>query len=96
MNVWKPIALCLAAGLAASVGIQTASATSRPDSALYLTGPCDGQPHMRAAVIALNNANSELQSATPDKAGNRVKAMGQITGTVIPTIQAGCVAGGAN
>lgn len=33
------------------------------------------QPHMEAALHALNNAMAQLNSAEPDKAGHRVKAM---------------------
>jgi hypothetical protein len=97
MNPWKPIALCLAAGLVASIGIQTASANKSPEPTSFLTaGPCDGQPNMRNAVGSLNAAWGSLNAALPDKGGNRVIAMGQIKNTVIPTIQAGCVAGGSN
>ncbi|HEY3822509.1 MAG TPA: hypothetical protein VGL81_35335 [Polyangiaceae bacterium] len=96
MNPWKPIALCLAVGLVASVGIQTASADKNPEPPSTLTGgPCDGQGHMAAAVSLLSQANQQLQAALPDKGGKRVEAMGQITNT-ISTVQAGCRAGGSN
>ena len=97
MNPWKPIAICLAAGLVASIGIQTASANKSPEPGTFLTGgPCDGQPNMRNAVASLNAAWNSLNAALPDKGGNRVIAMGQIRNTVIPTVQAGCSAGGGN
>lgn len=36
------------------------------------------QPHMEAALHALNNAERELNSAEPDKGGHREKAMGLV------------------
>src|SRR5947207_79935 len=33
------------------------------------------QPHMQAALAALQNAKAELQAAIPDKGGHRVKAI---------------------
>lgn len=97
MNPWKPIALCLAVGLVASIGIQTASANKSPDGESFrMGGPCDGQPNMHNAVASLNAAWTSLNAALPDKGGNRLIAMGQIKNTVIPTVQAGCTAGGSN
>ena len=50
------------------------------------------QPHMRAALRALNNAKQQLQDAVPDKAGHREKAIGLISQAIEQTeqgIQAG-------
>ncbi|HEY7388248.1 MAG TPA: hypothetical protein VH640_07050 [Bryobacteraceae bacterium] len=33
------------------------------------------QPHMQAALRALNNAQAQLEKAIPDKAGHRVRAL---------------------
>lgn len=34
-----------------------------------------GQPHMQAALVALNTAENQLVKAAPDKGGHRVKAI---------------------
>lgn len=50
------------------------------------------QPHMQAALRALNNAKTQLQNAEPDKAGHREKAIGLVTQAIEQTqqgIQAG-------
>ncbi|MGH7294081.1 MAG: hypothetical protein ACRELB_04065 [Polyangiaceae bacterium] len=75
MNVWKPIALVLAAGLAVSVGIQTAQANSSPDPQPGgLSGACFDQPHMAAAKGALETAVAQLKLAEHNKGGWRVTA----------------------
>jgi len=50
------------------------------------------QPHMQAALKALNNAKNQLQTATPDKAGHRDKAIG-LVGQAIEQVQQGIQAG---
>jgi hypothetical protein len=50
------------------------------------------QPHMQAALGALQNARSELQVAEADKGGHRVTAMRLIT-EAIREVQAGIAAG---
>lgn len=35
----------------------------------------DAQPHMRAALMSLQAAQSQLQKASPDKGGHRAKAL---------------------
>ena len=50
------------------------------------------QPHMQAALKALKNSRAELQTATPDKAGHRVKAI-ELVDQAIAEVQAGIVAG---
>jgi hypothetical protein len=89
MNPWKPIALCLAAGLVASIGIQTASANKNPDPEPSLTGPCHDQPHMASALGSLEAAKSALGQAEHDKGGWREAAL-QGTNTAISQTQTGC------
>jgi len=50
------------------------------------------QPHMQAALKALNNARNQLQNAVPDKAGHREKAIG-LVGQAITQVQEGIQAG---
>ncbi len=38
----------------------------------------ESQPHMKAALEALQNAKSHLQAASPDKGGHRAKALKNI------------------
>jgi hypothetical protein len=50
------------------------------------------QPHMEAALKALNNAASQLQAAADDKAGHRAKAI-QLVSQAINQVQQGIAAG---
>jgi hypothetical protein len=50
------------------------------------------QPHMQAALKALKSSRAELQTAMPDKAGHRVKAI-ELVDQAIAEVQAGIVAG---
>jgi len=50
------------------------------------------QPHMQAALRALQNADNQLKAAEPDKAGHREKAL-QLVGEAIGQVQAGIQAG---
>jgi hypothetical protein len=50
------------------------------------------QPHMQAALRALRNSKAELEVATADKAGHRVKAIALVD-QAIAEVQAGIVAG---
>jgi hypothetical protein len=64
MNVWKISTLALATALVAVIGtssVRTASA--------------EPQPHMRAALAQLQAAKAQLEKATADKGGHRVKAI---------------------
>jgi hypothetical protein len=50
------------------------------------------QPHLQAALRALNNAKNQLENAQPDKAGHREKAVELVTQAIEQTqqgIQAG-------
>lgn len=50
------------------------------------------QPHMQAALKALQNAAAQLQDAADDKAGHREKAI-QLVSQAINQVQAGIQAG---
>jgi hypothetical protein len=50
------------------------------------------QPHMYNALHALQNARSELQEASTDKAGHRVAAL-RLINEAIGEVQAGIAAG---
>jgi hypothetical protein len=50
------------------------------------------QPHMQAALRALQNAASQLQAADDDKAGHRAKAI-QLVSDAINQVQQGIKAG---
>ncbi len=47
-----------------------------------IAGAAPDQPFMRAARGDLQNAKSELQKATPDKAGHRVKAIALVNSAI--------------
>jgi hypothetical protein len=68
MNVWKPIALCSIAGIALSVGIQTASAQSN-------AADCHNQPNMAKALHELRDARKSLDAAEHNKGGWRDRAI---------------------
>jgi len=50
------------------------------------------QPHMQAALKALQNTASQLQAAADDKAGHREKAIGLVS-QAINQVQQGIAAG---
>ena len=64
MNVWKISTVVLGSALAAFIAV---SATP--------TASAEPQPHMQAALATLKTAKDQLQKATPDKGGHRVKAI---------------------
>jgi hypothetical protein len=78
-NPWKLVSLALAVALGATL----------------LTGAADRteekQPHMRGALNHLNQALDQLQKATADKGGHRVKAIG-LTRSAIAEVNAGIAA----
>jgi hypothetical protein len=82
MNVWKPIAFCLAAGLVASIGVQVASAQSN-------IGNCHNQPNMLAAAHSLYAARDSLIKAEHNKGGWRERAQAA-TATAIKETENGC------
>jgi hypothetical protein len=68
----------LSAGAAGLVGVSLAKAAA--------------QPHMEAALKALQNAASQLQDAADDKGGHRAKAIKMVS-NAINEVQAGIQAG---
>jgi hypothetical protein len=50
------------------------------------------QPHMKAALTALNNAANQLKVAEEDKAGHRAKAL-QLVNDAIKQVEEGIQAG---
>jgi hypothetical protein len=75
MNYWKPIALTLAVGLVASIGMQTASAKNGDSSLPTLTGECHDQPNMAKATHDLAAAIDSLGKAEHNKGGWRDRAL---------------------
>ncbi len=63
MKIWKLTTLFLAALLILSFGLLVAA---------------EPQPHMRAALVSLRTAKGQLEKATHDKGGHRVRAIGLI------------------
>ena len=90
MNVWKPIAICLATALVASVGVQTASADRNPSPMPGNIAGCGPrQPNMAAAQSALQTAISYLNKAEHNKGGWRVAAVNAAT-TALNQTATGC------
>jgi hypothetical protein len=77
MNLWKFTALALLLVLFVVVGgsaVRNASA--------------ERQPHMVKALVALKNAKEQLDAATLDKGGHRVKAL-ELTAAAIEQVEKG-------
>ena len=74
LNPWKISTLVLATALVVSVA--TPPATSAP------------QPMMKKALASLRSAKKQLEAATPDKGGHRVKAI-DLVNSAIDEVQAG-------
>jgi hypothetical protein len=79
MNPWKLTSFVLAIALFLIVGLRFVD-TAAADPQV--------QPHMRVALQHLRVAQTELERATPDKGGHRVKAI-QLTGAAIDQVQRG-------
>lgn len=77
MNPWKLTSLALALVLALVVGLRVVDTASAAP-----------QGHMRSALNHLRLAKDQLQKATPDKGGHRVKAI-ELTNGAIDQVQAG-------
>ena len=91
MNVWKPIALCCAAGLVASIGIQTASANKNPSPEPDgVAGPCFDQHNMAAAKASLESAIGSLKVAEHNKGGWRDTAI-TAAGNALAATNQGCM-----
>lgn len=82
MNVWKPIAIVMTAGLVASIGYQTASAQAN-------IGNCHNQGNMLAAAKSLYAARDSLAKAEHNKGGWRDRAIDAV-GKAIHETEAGC------
>ncbi len=89
MNVWKPIALCFAAGFVASIGIQVASANKNPDPPPSLTGPCFDQPNMAHTKGSIEDALTWAAKAEHNKGGWRDRAIAALN-TAHNEINNGC------
>lgn len=76
-NPWKLTSFTLIALLAAVLG----------NSAIN-TAQAEVQPHMKSALGALRSAHDQLQRATADKGGHRVKAMA-LTKNAIEQVEKG-------
>ena len=72
MNFWKPIALASIASMFVTIGYQSAHASPAPTPSPTVAG---AQPHMAAALAALQTAKGELQKAEHDKGGWRTAAV---------------------
>ena len=66
--LWKASTLTLAGALVLVLGTNSNLANAKPGA------PEGNQPHMQAALAALEIAHSQLDKATSDKGGHRVKA----------------------
>jgi hypothetical protein len=67
MNFWKLTSLVLAATLVLVLGFTTMRVVN-----------AEPQPHMRAALVSLRAAKGQLEKASHDKGGHRVRAIGLI------------------
>jgi hypothetical protein len=65
-------------------------ASSLTPETLFAGAP--DQPHMQAALTALENAKNNLNNATADKGGHRIKALGYVN-DAISEVQKGIEAG---
>jgi hypothetical protein len=75
---------------AAARSILTAGTAGLAAASLLEAAP--PQPHMQAALKALQNASTQLQAAADDKAGHRAKAI-QLVSDAINQVQQGIQAG---
>ena len=90
MNVWKPIALCLAAGLVASIGIQTASRTNNADPHPTAHGAVLRPAEHGGARASLEDGEvGYLDRAEHNKGGWRVNAL-NATNDAIGETNKGC------
>jgi hypothetical protein len=89
MNVWKPLAMGSMIVSLFTVGYHAASASTEPAAPPRIAV---NQPHMQAALAALQLAQSELNQAEHNKGGWRVKAL-QDLGPVMADVNNGIAAG---
>jgi hypothetical protein len=67
MNFWKLMTLIFAGLLVLVLGFSTMRVVN-----------AEPQPHMRAALASLQTAKNQLEKASHDKGGHRVRAIGLI------------------
>jgi len=79
MNPWKLTSFVLAIALFVIVGLRVVDSAE--------AGP-EAQPNMRTALRSLRFAKKELERATPDKGGHRVRAI-ELTGAAIDQVEQG-------
>jgi len=72
MNPWKLSTFALAGALAFTLASTT-----------FQTAQADPQPHMHAALSALKTARQQLEKASPDKGGHRVKALALVKDAIV-------------
>jgi hypothetical protein len=84
-TIWKLSTLAFA-GLAAFAFASTKISEARAGGP---EGPCANQPHMKAALAALETAKGELKSAEHDKGGWRVAAVKHTENAIAETLK-GC------
>ena len=89
MNLWKPIAIVSMSVSIFVVGYHGASASPEPTPSPRLGV---NQPHMQAALAALQLAQSELNQAEHNKGGWRVAALRDL-GPVLTDVNNGIAAG---
>lgn len=77
VNPWKVSTLALAGALAFVTSAN-----------MIRSAEAEDQPHMRAALVTLKTAHEQLEKATADKGGHRVKAMA-LTAQAIDEVKAG-------
>jgi len=82
MNPWKPTALVSVTACVMSIGYNVASAA--PGGTAPSTVQV-AQPHMQAALSALQHAQSELGQAEHDKGGWREEAVAGVTRAIAQT-----------
>jgi len=76
-NIWKLSTLVLAGLLTLVLEFSLVSPAS-----------AERQPHMRKALATLKIAKNQLEAATPDRGGRRVKAI-ELTAAAIGEVEAG-------
>jgi hypothetical protein len=77
VNIWKASTLVLTVALTTVLGAQLAGVAN-----------AEPQPHMRAALELLQQADKQLEKATADKGGHRVNARGHLA-KAIEEVKAG-------
>lgn len=72
----------------ARLPVLAAVLTAAATLSLPTAAKAENQPHMRAALNSLQAARAQLQTATPDKGGHRVKAI-DLVNAAIAEVQKG-------